>query len=205
MKSDDKLSGKRVRSTVAAARKSRRNMSDVEQTLWNRIRDKQIDEFRFRRQRPMGRYIVDFVCVDAKLIVELDDDQTATDAKRAEFLESLGFSVVRFKNDEVVENMNAVLEQIRARLKQYAESNPVPAFASTRKVADRDSAGAIASASPAKLGRRVRDRLAKEDAASRNPVVVNEDSEGEADRIADSELPAPPAQATKKVRKAKPK
>ena len=69
-----------VRRIVAKARKLRRNSTDVERQLWHRIRDKQIDEFRFRRQRPIGKYIVDFVCLDAMLIVELDGGQHAGDA-----------------------------------------------------------------------------------------------------------------------------
>ncbi len=141
--------GKGVRSTVAAARKLRRNMTDVEQKLWDRLRDKQIEEFRFRRQRPMGRYVVDFVCLDAKLIVELDGGQHAgqveADAKRTDFLQSLGFEVMRFWNNDVVENIDGVLERIRERLLQHATSNPTPALPLAGEGADRGSVGGITS------------------------------------------------------------
>ena len=109
-----------VRRIVARARKLRRNSTDVERKLWHRIRDKQIAEFRFRRQRPIGKYIVDFVCLDAQLIVELDGGQHAEDAaydeRRSAFLESLGYRVLRFWNNEVVENISGVLESVREAL-----------------------------------------------------------------------------------------
>ena len=112
--------GMGVRRIVAAARKLRRSTTDVERKLWHRIRDKQIEGFRFRRQRPVGRFIVDFICLDARLIVELDDGQhaenVAHDKKRSAFLESLGYRVLRFWNNEVIENMDGVLERLREAL-----------------------------------------------------------------------------------------
>ncbi len=122
--------GMGVRRQVATARLLRRNSTDVERRLWHRIREKQIEGFRFRRQRPIGKYIVDFVCLEAKLIVELDGGQHAehadADTARTEFLESLGYRVVRFWNNEVLENMEGVLERIREALLQPATSNPTP-------------------------------------------------------------------------------
>ena len=112
--------GMGVRRIVAAARKLRRSTTDVERKLWHRIRDKQIEGFRFRRQRPVGRFIVDFICLDARLIVELDGGQhaenVAHDKKRSAFLESLGYRVLRFWNNEVIENMDGVLERLREAL-----------------------------------------------------------------------------------------
>jgi very-short-patch-repair endonuclease len=119
-----------VRSVVAAARKLRRSSTGVERKLWHRIRDKQVEDFRFRRQRPIGKYIVDFVSLEAKLIIEVDGGQHATrevqDAARTIFLESLGYRVVRFWNNEVIDDMEGVLERIRATLLQSAKSNPTP-------------------------------------------------------------------------------
>ena len=109
-----------VRSIVATARKLRRSSTDVERKLWHRIRDKQIEGFRFRRQRPIEKYIVDFICLDASLIVELDGGQHAEsvvyDEKRSAFLESLGYRVLRFWNSEVIENIEGVLERLREAL-----------------------------------------------------------------------------------------
>jgi adenine-specific DNA-methyltransferase len=119
-----------VRSIVAAARKLRRSSTDVERKLWHRIRDKQIEDFRFRRQRPIGKYIVDFVCLDAMLIIEVDGSQhaeaIAADVARTQFLESLGYRVVRFWNNEVIDNVEGVLERVREALLQLATSNPTP-------------------------------------------------------------------------------
>ncbi len=110
----------RVRSIVATARKLRRSSTDVERKLWHRIRDKQVEGFRFRRQRPVGRFIVDFICLDARLIVELNGGQhaenVAHDKKRTAFLESLGYRVLRFWNSEVIENIEGVLERLREAL-----------------------------------------------------------------------------------------
>ncbi|MEO8104186.1 MAG: endonuclease domain-containing protein, partial [Betaproteobacteria bacterium] len=123
-----KGAGMGVRSVVAAARKLRRNSTEVERKLWHRVRDKQIEDFRFRRQRPIGKYIVDFVCLEANLIIELDGSQHAdavtADAARTQFLESLGYRVLRFWNNEVLENIEGVLERIREVLVQPAMSNP---------------------------------------------------------------------------------
>ncbi len=213
--------GKGVRSTVAAARKLRRNMTDVEQKLWDRLRDKQIEEFRFRRQRPMGRYVVDFVCQDAKLIVELDGGQHAgqveADAKRTEFLQSLGFEVMRFWNNDVVENIDGVLERIRERLLQHASSNPSPTLPFAGEGADRGRVSGVASASPAKMGRRVRERLSTEFAANRKATEESEVGETDGDGHAPSEPPPspaprgkagmgvpPPADATRRRRPRKP-
>ncbi len=109
--------GMGVRSIVATARKLRRSSTDVERKLWHRIRDKQIEEFRFRRQRPIEKYIVDFICLEAQLIVELDAGQhaenVAHDQKRSAFLHERGYRVLRFWNSEVIENIEGVLERLR--------------------------------------------------------------------------------------------
>ena len=147
------------RRTVAAARKMRRTSTDVERELWHRIRDKQIDNFRFRRQRPIGKYIVDFICLDAKLIIELDGGQHANDVaydeRRTAFLRSLGYRVLRFWNSEVTENLDGVLERLRGEL-LGANANPTLALPLTGEGIDRasDDVGTIANApSPAERGK----------------------------------------------------
>ena len=126
--------GMGVRRIVAAARKLRRTSTDVERRLWHRIRDKQIESFRFRRQRPIGKYIVDFICLEAKLIVELDGGQHSEsvllDEKRTVFLASLGYHVVRFWNNEVLENMDGVLARIREHLLDLHQPHPGPPLGS---------------------------------------------------------------------------
>ena len=95
----------------------RRQMTDAERTLWTALRRRQIDGLRFRRQVPLGRFIVDFACYDARLVIELDGGQHADhaqeDAARTAWLETRGFRVLRFWNSEIGENLEAVLEAIR--------------------------------------------------------------------------------------------
>jgi len=140
-----------VRRTVAKARKLRRNSTDVERKFWHRIRDKQIDEYRFRRQRPIGRYIVDFICLEARLIVELDGGQHAEDAaydqRRTAFLESLGYRVLRFWNNEVIENMTGVLERLRETLLETQAPTPPSALPLAGEGTDR-AEGEVAAGTP---------------------------------------------------------
>ena len=81
-----------------------------------------MDGFRFRRQVPIGKFIVDFACLDAKLIIEIDGGQhnepshKQKDAERTGWLESEGYQVLRFWNNEVFENLDGVLQTIRRQL-----------------------------------------------------------------------------------------
>jgi very-short-patch-repair endonuclease len=82
-----------------------------------RLRRKQLDGFRFRRQQPMGRYIVDFFCPEARLIIEIDGgqhmDRKKADAVRTSWLEEKGYRVIRFWNNDVLANTDGVLLRIR--------------------------------------------------------------------------------------------
>ncbi|MEK6592334.1 MAG: endonuclease domain-containing protein [Pseudomonadota bacterium] len=101
------------------SRSLRKNPTDAEKKLWAHLRRKQVSGHRFRRQHPLGRYIVDFICLEAKLIVEIDGGQHAgsvlNDAQRTQWLQRQGFRVARFWNNEVLESTEAVLTEI-ARL-----------------------------------------------------------------------------------------
>jgi very-short-patch-repair endonuclease len=114
--------GMGAREQVKRARELRKTPTDAERKLWHYIRDKQIEGFRFRRQRPIGNYIVDFICLEAKLVVELDGGQHAEqqqyDAKRTDYLVAEGLLVWRYWNNEVMQNIEDVLEDIRAKLTQ---------------------------------------------------------------------------------------
>ncbi|MES1945022.1 DNA methyltransferase [Salinisphaera sp. PC39] len=103
------------------ARRLRREQTDAENRLWCHRRARRLEGYKFRRQHPLGRYIVDFVCLEAELIVELDGGQHAEqtrayDAARTAALESHGFRVIRFWNDEVLRETEAVLACIREHL-----------------------------------------------------------------------------------------
>jgi very-short-patch-repair endonuclease len=103
-----------------AARRLRANMTDAERKLWFLLRRKQLQGFRFRRQVPLGRYVADFACMSARLVLELDGGQHAErtdhDARRTKWMESVGFRVLRFWNGEVFTNAEGVLETIRLAL-----------------------------------------------------------------------------------------
>jgi very-short-patch-repair endonuclease len=94
----------------------RKNMTLAEKKLWNKLRLKQFEGFRFRRQVPLGNYIVDFACFEPRLIIELDGsqhaDQVTYDEKRTAYLETLGYKVLRFWNNAVFNEMDAVLQMI---------------------------------------------------------------------------------------------
>ncbi|MFZ1991330.1 MAG: DUF559 domain-containing protein [Alphaproteobacteria bacterium] len=108
------------------ARRLRRDATDVEVKLWKHLRSRQLEGAKFRRQVSIDRFVVDFCCLEAKLVVELDGSQHAdnpADAARTQSLEQLGFRVLRFWNHEVNENLDGVLETIRLAL----ISSPHPA------------------------------------------------------------------------------
>ena len=98
----------------------RRNQSDAEKQLWYRLRASRFLNLKFKRQKPIGHYIVDFICIEQMLIVELDGGQHAMqlqyDTKRTQFLESQGFRVLRFWNNQVLSELESVLEEIRQHI-----------------------------------------------------------------------------------------
>src|SRR5271168_1773794 len=98
------------------ARRLRSDATDAERKLWYRIRQRQLGGIRFRRQVPIGPYIVDFACIERQLIIEVDDGQhdaeQVADARRTAWLEARGWRVVRFWNNEVPGNIEGVLETL---------------------------------------------------------------------------------------------
>ncbi len=103
---------------VHLARQYRRQPTLAEKKLWNALRDRRPAGLKFRRQHPFGRYLLDAYCVKRQLAVEVDGavhqepDQAAHDAEREAFLNSQGIQVLRFKNDEVENNLEEVLRKI---------------------------------------------------------------------------------------------
>lgn len=93
-------------------------MTDAEKLLWSKIKGKQLKAYQFYRQKPIGRFIVDFYCPKANLVIELDggqhycEDRKDKDALRDEYMEGIGLRVLRFSDREVFENMRAVIEKI---------------------------------------------------------------------------------------------
>lgn len=112
------------------ARRLRKNMTDAEQQLWKHIRYRQLGGWKFRRQASIGPYIVDFVCFERKLIIELDGSQhaerTSQDEQRTNWLISQGFKVIRYWNHQVFEEIDDMLEWIWDALGATAHPNPPP-------------------------------------------------------------------------------
>ncbi|MEK6743590.1 MAG: endonuclease domain-containing protein [Nitrospirota bacterium] len=102
------------------ARELRRNATDAERLLWKRLRMRQAESYKFRRQQPIGEYIVDFVCAERKLIVEVDGgqhiEQAEYDESRHTWLQGQGYCVLRFWNHEVLTMPDAVLTTILQEL-----------------------------------------------------------------------------------------
>jgi very-short-patch-repair endonuclease len=114
--------------TLIKAQRLRRQMTEAEQRLWSILRGRQLGGAKFRRQQPIGQFIADFVCQDHRLIIEADGGQhtgKAVDSRRTAFLESKGYRVLRFWNNEIISNLEGVAEEISIAL-----SFPHPARAS---------------------------------------------------------------------------
>ncbi|WP_035082157.1 endonuclease domain-containing protein [Aphanizomenon flos-aquae] len=105
------------------ARQMRTEPTLAEKQLWQRLKNKQLLGFKFRRQQVIDRFIVDFYCHEVKLVIEVDGEihnyTQVEDAIREEFLESLGLRVVRFKNEDVLLRIEGVLEEIGRWLKPH--------------------------------------------------------------------------------------
>ena len=104
------------------ARLLRSRQTSAEAQLWQGLRNRRLAAWKFRRQHPIDRFIVDFACLDAKLVVEVDgathssDGELARDRERERIIQSCGYHVLRFTNAEVYENLDGVLETILASL-----------------------------------------------------------------------------------------
>ena len=106
--------------TRIRAQALRKNPTDAEKKLWAYLRLRQLGGYKFRRQHPIGPYIVDFLCIERKLIIEVDggqhDDNKLYDSKRDKWLENKGFRVLRFWNNEVLTYIETVLAVIADEL-----------------------------------------------------------------------------------------
>ena len=114
--------------TLVKAKRLRRDLTDTERKLWSILRSRQFEGAKFRRQQPIGPFIADFVCQEQRLIVEADGGQHAdsnSDASRTTFLESRGYRVLRFWNNDILESLDGVAQAIAAAL-----ATPHPAQAS---------------------------------------------------------------------------
>lgn len=107
------------------ARSLRQNQTDAERIIWNHLRNRQIQGCKFRRQQVIGPYIADFLCMEPKLIIEIDGGQhlnNPNDVVRSQYLNQLGYNVLRFWNHEVLQETPAVLEKIRISINELIPS-----------------------------------------------------------------------------------
>ncbi len=119
------------------ARQLRHNQTEAEHRLWARLRARQLCSAKFRRQHPIGHFIADFCCMERGLVVELDGGQHAVqaeaDQRRPSFMASRGFRVLRFWDNEVMEDIDAVLGQIADALMDL-HPNPFPNRAREKRI-----------------------------------------------------------------------
>ena len=103
-------------------RKLRKNSTDVERLVWNLVRNRQIEGLKFFRQYGAGTYILDFYCPQLKLAIEIDggqhDENSEKDSERTQYLNSLGIEVLRFWNNDVLQNIEGVYENTISKIKQ---------------------------------------------------------------------------------------
>ncbi len=115
--------------SIAFARQLRRRQTDTERKVWQVLRAGRLGGWKFRRQQPIGRYIVDFVCLEKRLVIELDggqhQDRADEDHERDRWLAANGFKVLRFWNNDVMQNLEGVVERIARELSPSPRPSPI--------------------------------------------------------------------------------
>ncbi len=111
---------------IQQARSLRKRQTPAEQILWEKIRNRRINDKKFRRQVPVGPYVVDFLCCELKLVIEVDGDVHAGkeeyDLSREKYLEEKGYHIIRFTNGEIFYELENVLH----RLFDVTLNSPLP-------------------------------------------------------------------------------
>jgi very-short-patch-repair endonuclease len=114
----------------ARARDLRRNMTEAERRVWQILRSQQMQGYKFRRQVPIGRYIADFACHEARIIVEIDggqhDSSSPREAERSTFLQNEGYRLLRFWNNDVLANLDGVHAIIVEELARITPTQTLP-------------------------------------------------------------------------------
>ena len=140
------LSRTRERARVRA-RALRQGQTDAETLLWSKLRDRQILNLKFRRQRPIGSYFADFACLEIGLVIELDGGQhvdNAYDIKRESNMAASGFQTLRFWNNDVLSQTDAVLEKI------FQTAETLTLILSRKREREQDEPGSVLVPSPAR-------------------------------------------------------
>ena len=115
---------------IKFAKAMRHQPTNAETLIWTALRGARLQGFKFKRQQPIGAYIVDFVCFECALVVEIDGgqhgDAVSADQLRSKWLQSQGFRVLRYWNNDVIERKDDVLESIIRALREYLSPTPLP-------------------------------------------------------------------------------
>jgi very-short-patch-repair endonuclease len=103
-------------------------MTDAEKVMWSQFRNRRFRGLKFKRQWTIGVHVVDFCCIERRLVVEIDGGQHSSDrdAPRTRILNELGYRVVRFWNNEVLQNLDGVLEALLLHVEPNPHPNPLP-------------------------------------------------------------------------------
>jgi very-short-patch-repair endonuclease len=116
--------------TKQLARALRKRMTDAERLLWRHLRNRELGGWKFKRQYPVGPFIVDFICVEKNIVIEVDGGQHAedeeSDLQRSAYLNKMGYRVCRFWNNQVLQETESVLEAIFAILAESKQNSPSP-------------------------------------------------------------------------------
>jgi very-short-patch-repair endonuclease len=108
--------------SIVKARQLRRDQTEAERAIWQKLRELKTEGFHFRHQAPMGKYIADFACQHARIVIEIDggqhalEDARVADAERTAWLRTRGYTVLRFWNNDVLSNLDGVMTILRAAL-----------------------------------------------------------------------------------------
>ena len=144
----EELKGRRVKRTALAknlAKRLRKQPTDAEKRLWYFLHKKQLDGLRFKRQEPIGKFVADFVCPSLRLVIEVDGGQhgiaVERDAVRTAWLEAQGYSVIRFWNNEVMDNIEGVLTTIREEVAALTAMRTAPPSTSLRSATSPSEEG----------------------------------------------------------------
>ena len=113
---------------IDRARKLRSNLTRAERLFWYYVRARRFRKWKFRRQVPLGDYVVDFICAEARLVIEIDGGQhmanASDDARRTGWLNANGYRVIRFWNNDVLGNIDGVMEEVEKNLRPSPRPSP---------------------------------------------------------------------------------
>jgi len=114
---------------VEKARENRRNQTTAEKKMWSILQNRQLENYKFLRQKPLNNFIADFYCAELMLVIEVDGDshikQREYDMLRSEKLEEYGIKVIRYQNNEIMSNLDSVYKDLKEKIKNLSPKSPL--------------------------------------------------------------------------------